>query len=48
MPLTQELTLDLTQSIEIDAKIEDAYQSLIRRSTADNSTPDKRPMVLED
>ncbi|MEM8945206.1 MAG: SRPBCC domain-containing protein [Planctomycetota bacterium] len=47
---TQELTLDVAQSIEIDAAIGDAYKALIRRLTVDSSTPDNRPMpmVLEE
>ena len=50
MPITQDLTLDTAQSIEIHAAIGDAYQSLIRRLTDENSTPDNNPMpmVLEE
>lgn len=50
MPETQELTLDVAQSIEIKAALGDAYKSLIRRLTTESSTPDNRPMpmVLEE
>jgi uncharacterized protein YndB with AHSA1/START domain len=46
----QQLTLDITETIEIKAPIERAYQALIRRLTVDNSTPDNQPMpmVLEE
>ena len=45
-----DLTLDVTQSIEIKAPVGDAYQALIRRLTVENSTPDNKPMpmVLEE
>lgn len=45
-----ELTLDISQSIEIDAAIGDAYKVLIQRLSEDNSTPDNKPMpmVLEE
>lgn len=47
---TDELTLDLSQSIEINAAIGDAYKALIRRLTVESSTPDNQPMpmVLEE
>ena len=50
MPENQELTLDISQSIEIDAAIGDAYKVLIRRLAEENSTPDNKamPMVLEE
>lgn len=50
MPETQNLTLDLTQSIEINAAIGDAYKALISRLSGENSTPDNKPMpmVLEE
>ena len=50
MTETSDLTLDLTQSIEIHAAIGDAYQSLIHRLTTQSSTPDNKPMpmVLEE
>jgi hypothetical protein len=46
----EELTLDISQSIEINAAIGDAYRALIRRLTTENSTPDNKrmPMVLEE
>jgi hypothetical protein len=47
---SQELTLDISQSIEIDAAMGDAYKAMIRRLSVDNSTPDNKPMpmVLEE
>lgn len=50
MPETQELTLDVSQSIEIQAAIGDAYKALVRRLTDESSTPDNKPMpmVLEE
>lgn len=50
MPATQELTLDVSQSIEINAAIGDAYKALIRRLTTESATPDNTPMpmVLEE
>ena len=50
MSLPANLTLDVSQSIEIEAAVGDAYQALIRRLTTDNSTPDNKPMpmVLEE
>jgi hypothetical protein len=43
---TPELTLDVTQSIEISAPIGDAYRALIRRLTIESSTPDNKPMPM--
>ena len=50
MPKVQELILDVSQSIEINANIGDAYKALIRRLTDESSTPDNKPlpMVLEE
>jgi len=50
MPETQELTLDVSQSIEIKAALGDAYKALIHRLTDESSTPDNNPMpmVLEE
>lgn len=50
MTETQELTLDVSQSIEIHAAIGDSYKALIRRLTVESSTPDNKPMpmVLEE
>jgi hypothetical protein len=47
---TQDLTLDIAQSIEINAAVGDAYKALIHRLTDENSTPDNKPMpmVLEE
>ena len=49
MPLLEEMTLDITQSVEIKSAVGDAYGALIRRLTTDNWTPDNKamPMVLE-
>lgn len=43
---TPERTLDLTQSIEINAAIGDAYKALVRRLTTESSTPDNQPMPM--
>ncbi len=50
MPLLEELTLDIFQSLEIKAAVGDAYSALLRRLTIENSTPDNKamPMVLEE
>ena len=50
MSFPPELTLDINQSVEMKAAIGDAYQSLIRRLSDENSTPDNKPMpmVLEE
>ena len=50
MPSLDELTLDIIQTVEIEAAINDAYSALIRRLTNENSTPDNKPMpmVLEE
>jgi hypothetical protein len=50
MPLFEELTLDISQSIEMKAAVGDAYEALVRRLTSEHSTPDNRamPMVLEE
>ncbi len=47
---TQGLTLDVSQSIEIEAALGDAYNALIHRLTDESSTPDNKPMpmVLEE
>ncbi|MGE0374352.1 MAG: SRPBCC domain-containing protein [Planctomycetaceae bacterium] len=46
----QDLTLDISQSIEIHASVGDAYRSVIRRLTDESTTADNRPMpmVLEE
>ena len=46
----QDMILDLSQSIEINTAIGDAYRSLIHQMTEGNSTPDNKPMpmVLEE
>lgn len=43
---TADLTLDVSQSIEIHSAIGDAYKALVRRLTSESSTPDNRPMPL--
>ena len=50
MPGPQELTLDISQSVEINSAIGDTYRALIRRLTDQSSTPDNKPMpmVLEE
>ena len=50
MSVLEELTLEINQSIEINADIGDAWRALVRRLTSENSTPDNRamPMVLEE
>lgn len=47
---TQELTLDITQSIEVETAIGDAYKALVSRLTTESTTPDNKPMpmVLEE
>ena len=46
----QKLTLEVSQSIDINADIGAAWNALIQRLTTDNSTPDNRPlpMVMEE
>lgn len=46
MSKSTELSLDLEQSIEIEAALGDAYHALIRRLTDANSTPDNKPMPM--
>jgi len=46
MPNLSELTLDIAQSIEIEAAIGDAYRALILRLTDESATPDNKPMPL--
>ena len=50
MHVTEDLTLDVHQTLEIDASLEDTFAVLLRRLTVDNATPDNRPlpMVLEE
>lgn len=50
MPAIDELTLEISQTVEIEAAIGDAYKALLKRLTTHNSTPDNRPlpMVLEE
>ena len=50
MQTLEELTLDISQTIDINSAIGDAYAALLRRLTSDNSTPDNQPMpmVLEE
>jgi len=46
----QEFTLDILQTIDIQAAMGDAYAALIRRLTTESATPDNKPlpMVLEE
>ena len=46
MATLQDLTLDLTQSIEIDADVDASYDAVIRRLTVDSSTPENKPMPM--
>ena len=50
MQETQDLKLDVSQCIEVDAAIGDAYRALVQRLSALNTTPDNKPMpmVLEE
>lgn len=43
---TNDLILDLTQYIEIDAAIGDVYKNLVSRLTDQSVTPDNKPMPL--
>lgn len=47
MPELSELTLDVSQSVDIRASIDRAYKALIRRLTVDSSTPDNRKLPLK-
>ncbi len=40
------LTLDVTQSIDIAASIEQVYQDLVHRLSDENATPDNQPMPM--
>ncbi len=50
MDSLKDLTLDLSQTIEIDAEPQDVFRNLITRLTEQSSTPDNKPMpmVLEE
>jgi hypothetical protein len=50
MPDLQELTLDISQTIEINAAVGDVYKAVVRRFSVENSTTDNKPMpmVLEE
>lgn len=50
MQQISDLTLDVSQQIEINAVIGDVYRALVRRLTDENSTPDNQsmPMILEE
>lgn len=47
---TQDMTLDVEQTVEINAAVGDSYKALMRRLTVENSSPDNKsmPMVLEE
>jgi hypothetical protein len=40
------MVLDVSQSIEIQAPVGDAYAAIIRRLTHESTTPDNRPMPM--
>jgi len=44
---TAQFTLDIEQSIDILAPLDEAYAALIRRLTLDSSTPDNKPMPMK-
>lgn len=46
MPEMKDLTLDISQAIQINAPIDQAYDALVRRLTTENSTPDNKPMPM--
>ena len=46
MPETQDMTLDVSQTIEINTAIGDAYAALLRRLGEESSTPDNQPMPM--
>jgi hypothetical protein len=50
MPTLEELSLDISQSIEIKSALGTAYRSLMRRISDENVTADNKPMpmVLEE
>ena len=50
MPNIDDLTLEISQSVDINTAVGDAYKALVRRLTTENSTPDNQPlpMVLEE
>ena len=50
MPDLNDLTLDITQSIEMNVALGDAYKALINRLTVESSGADNKPMpmVLEE
>ena len=46
MNASQDLILDVTQTIEIHAAIGDAFKALLKRMTTESSTTDNQPMPL--
>ena len=50
MTALQDLSIDISQSVVIDANIVDVYRAMIRRFSNENVTPDNKPMpmVLEE
>jgi hypothetical protein len=46
MPSLDEMTLDISPSVEINASLADAYKALIRRLTTENGTQDNKPMPM--
>ena len=43
---TQELTLDVTQTIEVNTAIGDTYKALVSRLTTESTTPDNKPLPM--
>lgn len=50
MPEPSDMIFDVSQSIEVNAAIGDAYKALIARLTTESTSPDNKPMpmVLEE
>ena len=46
MSETQNLILDISECIEINSALGDAYQSLLQRLTVDSVTPDNKPLPM--
>lgn len=43
---TPDMTFDVTQSLEVNAAIGDAYKALLLRLTTESTTPDNKPMPM--
>lgn len=46
MTILTDLSMDIAQSISIDAPIDDAYAALLRRLAEENSSGDNQPMPM--